>query len=110
MFLDKLANSLSGQYRDPPTGKTETSNVDEDLSEAEARSQGGKIFNLGELRHNNTSRLAEKKSFLSVEAINCSSTTTNEQFQLKRKIDGSSISSNIYKATCIINTHKPIII
>ena len=27
---------------------------------------GGNIFNLGELRHNNTSRLAEKKSFLGV--------------------------------------------
>ena len=77
MSLDKLANSLSGQYRDPPTGKTETSNV-EDLSEpeedeVEERSQGGKIFNSGEL-HNYTStkphRLDGKKNFLGVEAIN----------------------------------------
>ena len=88
--LDKLANSLSRQYRDPPTGKIETSNVDKDLSEADEEeaeeiSQGGKIFNLGDLRHNYTltkpHRLVEKKSFLDVEAINCSSATTNEQFQ-----------------------------
>ena len=78
MSLDRLADNLSGLYRNPPTGSTKTSNVDEDFSEpeegeVEERSQGGKIFNSGEL-HNYTStkphRLGGKKNFLNVEAVN----------------------------------------
>ncbi|GAV87399.1 Methyltransf_29 domain-containing protein [Cephalotus follicularis] len=78
MSLDKLADSLSGLYSNPPAGINETSSVDEDLSapeesEDEEGLMSKKVFSSSEL-HNYTSpkpnRLIGKKNFLGVEAVN----------------------------------------
>ncbi|KAH7554456.1 hypothetical protein JRO89_XS12G0217600 [Xanthoceras sorbifolium] len=79
LSLDKLADSLSSLlHSDPPSGSTEISNMDEDLSEpAESDAEEGilsrKIFSSGEF-YNYTlpkpNRQDGKKNFFGVEAVN----------------------------------------
>ncbi|OVA14590.1 putative S-adenosyl-L-methionine-dependent methyltransferase [Macleaya cordata] len=121
--FDRLADSLSHLYSNPPISQNETSKVDEDFSESEdseieeKRSLNERIFNSGELQNYTSpkvNRQGGKKNFLGVEAVypsiglSCISAASNIDRYMNYKLYGTCPDDWIVAQKLIIGGCDPV--